>query len=195
MRKTREFYKCKYIYIFTKIFVEKIRNSSRNTIIVYLKHWHSACITIPMNRSTKFFLNYLFIIFTFAGFFIIFFNDTIEHALALFIPAAMVLLYLFLVGTALNNCNDYQHAEHQIDRGYSLGFLYTLISIVAFFYRVKDFAGLMPDQLVLAIAFIYLTISITSSIAGIVFGNIVLKNYKKNQYEKTYLQECRKRAI
>ena len=137
-----------------------------------------------MLKSTKTFLNFLFFIFSLAGFASIFLNDQINHELAMFIPTGLTVLYGMIIGGAVSNSFDYALVEHQIDTIYFMGFLYTLMSLVTLFYKLNGVLSVELDQMAISIVFTYLAISITTSIAGVIFRSLVKGSYLKNHPEE-----------
>ncbi|MFO8064294.1 MAG: hypothetical protein R6V29_06620 [Spirochaetia bacterium] len=162
-----------------------------------------------MLSATKSVLNMLFLIFSAAGFSVVFYHDHITSGYAFFLPIAFVAAYGVVVSSALRNCYDRSFADHHIDSIYFLGFLYTLISLVTLFYRLQtelggieqaagaaaegDAAGLaIAGSAAMSKALYYVGISVSTSLAGVLFRNMVRGTYLKShpdesdELERTY---------
>ena len=113
------------------------------------------------------------------GFVFIAFNDRIELQLAIFIPVTVLFVYGLLLSGVLSGCINYSYVEHRIDSIYSLGFIYTLISLLVLLFKLKKIAGILPEQMVLIITLTYLAIAISTSIGGIIIRSLVMGNYLK----------------
>jgi len=107
--------------------------------------------------------------FALTGFTTIFFNDSMEHHFILFIPAILIVMYGCFVGLSLINNQDKKFEKRRIETINIMGFLYSLMSLGVMLYKLKIFGGMVPDRLALAIALSYLAISITTSLAGLIF--------------------------
>jgi len=128
-------------------------------------------------------MNFLFFLFSTSGFAAIFFNDSINHELAIFIPTGLTVLYGLIMGKVLSTSYDTGKVDHHIDTIYFMGFLYTLMSLVTLFYKLNRVIGFEGDQAVISIIFTYLAISITTSIAGVIFRSLVRGHYLKSHPE------------
>lgn len=151
-----------------------------------------------MLTPTKTFLNSMFFLLAAAGFGLIFYDIALPNEVVFFLPVGLVAAYGLLITLLLRNSNDYTLAEHYLDSIYFLGFLYTLISLAALFFRLQgmQFSGEAADAglsgEMLSQAFYFVGISVSTSLAGILFRNIGKGSYLKNhpdqgdQLEKVY---------
>ena len=166
-----------------------------------------------MLSATKTFLNMLFLLFTGGGFGAVFYTDSLPAEVALALPVGLVAGYALLVSVILANCEDRTLADHHIDAIYFLGFLYTLVSLVALFYELQTelpplapsgqgatvsqegapgqnalLAGAVP----ISSALRYVGISVSTSLAGVLFRNMSRGSYLKHhgdesdELERTY---------
>ena len=113
------------------------------------------------------------------GFVFIALNDRIELQLAIFIPVTVLFVYGLLLSGVLSGCINYPYVERRIDSIYSLGFIYTLISLLVLLFKLKKIAGILPEQMVVVLTLSYLAISISTSIGGIIIRSLVMGNYLK----------------
>ena len=137
-----------------------------------------------MLSATKGFLNTLFLLFSTAGFIVVFANDALPEGYAFLTPLALVAVYGLIVSRALRDCHDASFADHQLDSIYFLGFLYTLVSLVALFYQLHssvaatEGATTSPavaapaSALIVSQALYYVGISVSTSLAGVLFRNM-----------------------
>lgn len=88
----------------------------------------------PKNAST---VNGLFVLFSIAGFVLIFAGETMEPPVAYFAPTAVVMLYALVVNSTVGKWEDRSLAEHHLDTIYFMGFLFTLFSLITLFYRLQ----------------------------------------------------------
>jgi len=139
---------------------------------------------------TKTFLNLLFVAAAGSGFGMIFFETALAARQELLLLVALVAVYALLVTRLLRGCADRGLAEHHLDSIYFLGFLLTLVSLLALFVRVQEIDVSSPAALGEALH--YVGISVTTSLAGILGRNIGKGNYLKHHpetedgLEKTY---------
>ncbi len=107
---------------------------------------------------------------------------------ALFLPAALVLLYGVVVAFATRRCGDFSLAEHHIDSVYFLGFLFTLISLLMLFTRVQfsregwDAGGAGGEMWQV---FSYVGVSVSTSIAGVLMRAVVRSFYLHHHPENS----------
>lgn len=158
-----------------------------------------------MSASKRNFVNLLFILFAAAGGVSVFGDEAACAGVANFfgvealppetsivVPIALVVLYSLIVGAILFSCDDEDFADHYVDSIYFMGFLYTLISLGTLFYRLhyNQIAGSGGEPV--ALVLYYIGISVTTSIAGILFRIIVRGFYlsrhprKEEDINKTY---------
>ncbi|MFP4384069.1 MAG: hypothetical protein ACLFSE_08465 [Spirochaetia bacterium] len=133
-----------------------------------------------MQRSTKKFLNFMFFVFSLAGFMVIFFADRLDTEIGIVIPVLLVFVYSMAAGGLIRGCSDHDTADHYLDSIYLLGFMFTLIALVAFFFRVYQDITAEEELSVLQSALYYIGISVTTTIAGVFFRNIMRGSYLKN---------------
>ena len=136
-----------------------------------------------MLRSTKTFLNFLFLLFSVAGFAAIFYCEDIEYEFAFLIPTGLTMLYGLIIGGAVSRTYDYNLAEHQIDSIYFMGFLYTLMSLATLFYKLNGAIAVEFGEAAINSALYYVGISVTTSVAGVLFRNMARGRYLKNHPE------------
>jgi ABC-type multidrug transport system fused ATPase/permease subunit len=145
-----------------------------------------------MLRATKIFLNALFFLFSISGFVVIFFSGKWENEYTIIIPILLVSLYGLISGKALRDCYENDTADHYLDSIYLLGFMYTLIALVSLFLRLYKGMNDGGEGEILQSSIFYLGISVTTSVAGVFFRNVVRGAYLKNHpsrpddLEKTY---------
>lgn len=112
------------------------------------------------------------------------------------LPTGAVVLFAFAAAIAQKAGSDGEAAEHYADSIYFLGFLFTLVSLAALFYRLgagglggadeTPTAGLKASRLIalstetIEDTFAYIGIAVTTSVAGVLFRNIVRSKYLKN---------------
>jgi hypothetical protein len=122
--------------------------------------------------------------FALTGFTSIFFNNQMEHHLAFFIPAILIVFYGMIVGFSQTNCQNEVLVKKRVDTISFMGFLYTLMSLGILFYKLKVLGGAVPDSLALVIALTYLAIAITTSMAGLIFRGFIWSVFKKSLPEE-----------
>ncbi|MFW6215237.1 MAG: hypothetical protein ACOC45_04745 [Alkalispirochaetaceae bacterium] len=153
-----------------------------------------------MLRSTKSFLNLLFFIFAATGAGIIYMAGELTDGQALFIPVALVAVYGFLVQRLLQDCRDHALADHHLDSIYFLGFLMTLTALAVFFYELQTGPGdalpLVPEGTLsdsvarsneadpIVGALYYVGVSVTTSLAGVLFRNLARGAYLRDHPEE-----------
>lgn len=148
-----------------------------------------------MLTATKSFLNVLFLLFSAAGFAVVFYNDRLPEDYAFLAPMVLVAVYGLVVSRSLRDCYDASLADHHTDSIYFLGFLYTLVSLVVLFYELRG--GVTADapaagELILSEALYYIGISVSTSLAGVLFRNMARGAYLKHhpdegdELERTY---------
>lgn len=154
-----------------------------------------------MLTGTKSFLNVLFLMFSAAGFAVVFYSDQIESEQAFLLPMAFVAAYGLVLSQTLGSCKDRSFAEHHIDSIYFLGFLYTLVSLVTLFYSLQNELGDLnfaaqeagaenaatpstaAGAVAMSEALYYVGISVSTSLAGVLFRNMVRGHYLKTHPE------------
>ncbi len=124
------------------------------------------------NKKSQF-LNTMFLLFSAAGFFIIFNQENLETMTAFLIPACLVFLYGLIVKSSTRRLNDFDLAEHYTESIYFLGFLFTLISLAVLFYRFSSGFFLVDSTEHIGETFHFIGISVTTSIAGVLMRNMV----------------------
>jgi hypothetical protein len=115
----------------------------------------------------------LFFLSAAAGAFLIYFNGKINLEYALYLPTGVVALYAGITSLVLRRMEDRERADHQIDSIYFLGFLFTLISLVSLFAGFSGASGAVETESI----FLYLGISVSTSITGVLFRNIIRGSY------------------
>jgi methyl-accepting chemotaxis protein len=110
-----------------------------------------------------------FFLSTLAGALLIYFNGDINLDYALYLPTGVVALYAGIIALALPGIKDRDQAEHHIDSVYFLGFLFTLVSLVSLFAGFSTASAFNGTESI----FRYLGISVSTSIAGVLFRNII----------------------
>ncbi len=118
-----------------------------------------------------------------AGFLTIFFSETATGSVVYVLPTAIVLVYALAVGSILAQCEDRTLAEHHIDTIYFLGFLFTLFSLVTLFFRVQN--GGHTGAELLSRVVVYVGVSVSTSIAGVLFRSIVRGSYLRRHPERS----------
>ncbi|MFP4705548.1 MAG: hypothetical protein ACLFMV_12135 [Spirochaetaceae bacterium] len=158
-----------------------------------------------MLTATKSVLNTLFLLFSAGGFAVVFYNDRLPEDYAFFAPMVLVVAYGLVVSRALRDCHDASLADHHTDSIYFLGFLYTLVSLVVLFYELR--AGVSagapptgappaeatsPGEAIVSDALYFVGISVSTSLAGVLFRNMARGAYLKShpdegdELERTY---------
>ncbi|WP_319561457.1 hypothetical protein [Marispirochaeta sp.] len=141
-----------------------------------------------MSSAAKTMINLLFPLFALAGSGLILQLEHLDTGYALVLPAILVGFYGIIIGFSLLATEDRDYAEHQIDTIYFLGFLYTLTSLAFFFYRFNP--ALLENNWILSRGLYYVGVSVTTSIAGVLFRSITLSGYlKKHGKEKIDLEK------
>ncbi|TVR34681.1 MAG: hypothetical protein EA404_02120 [Spirochaetaceae bacterium] len=125
-----------------------------------------------MLRTSKTVLNGAFLLFAVGGFALIFFDQQIDHQYLFFAPTALVMFYALLVHRLLANCYEQTLADHHIDSVYFLGFLFTLVSLITLFYRLQSGLNAADGSAQISQAFYYVGVSVSTSIAGVLFRNM-----------------------
>ena len=151
-----------------------------------------------MLRTTKTVLNVAFLLFAVAGFALIFFSrellQLVEMEVAFLAPTALVTSYAILVWILLAHCYEQAFADHHLDSIYFLGFLFTLFSLVTLFRELHSSLSLQSANGAgqVAGALFYVGISVSTSIAGVLFRNMArgawLRDHPDDpdQLEKSY---------
>ncbi|TVQ34850.1 MAG: hypothetical protein EA384_17045 [Spirochaetaceae bacterium] len=131
-----------------------------------------------MLRATKTVLNAAFLVFAVGGFALIFFSrellQLVEMEVAFLAPTALVTAYALLVWRLLAHCYEQAFADHHLDSVYFLGFLFTLFSLVTLFRDLHSGLSLQQGDgsAQVAGALYYVGISVSTSIAGVLFRNM-----------------------
>ncbi len=149
-----------------------------------------------MTKGTKSFLNFLFFICAAGGAASIAYAHLLIFEYTLLIPTGVVLVFAFAVAVAQKAGSDGEAAEHYAESIYFLGFLFTLVSLAALFYKLgsgglgsgltESMPGLKASQLMalstktIEETFAYIGIAVTTSVAGVLLRNIVRSKYLKN---------------
>jgi hypothetical protein len=118
-----------------------------------------------------------------AGFVVIFFSEAASGEFVYLAPTAIVLVYALITGGSLRECEDRTLAEHHIDSIYFLGFLFTLFSLVTLFFRLHN--GSLSGAELLSRVVVYVGISVSTSIAGILFRSIARGAYLSRHPERS----------
>ena len=134
------------------------------------------------------------IYFAITGFIAIFFTQKLESHFSLLIPAILTIIYGILVCISLMNIQNKVLVMRRIDTINFMGFLYSIISIGTLLYKLKIFGGTAPDSLALMIALSYLSISITTSFAGLLFHSLVKRIFMKSFPINSFVWERAKSA-
>ena len=137
-----------------------------------------------MKRSAKTFANFLFPLFALGGFFYIYWIDLTglaeqELILMMLVPTFLVGIYALLIFGLTNRSKDGEVADYYSESIYFLGFIYTLISLFVFAVKlIPDSEGTLPAN-ALTFSFHYIGISVTTSMAGVLFRNMTKAAYLK----------------
>ncbi len=131
--------------------------------------------------------DFLFFLFAAIGGLLIHYHGKIDFAYALYLPTGVVVLYSLMIILFLKRTSLREQAEHRIDSIYFLGFLFTLISLVSLFSLFsRELLGDDADLSRLAMMiFPYLGISVSTSIAGVLFRNILRGWYLSREAKKS----------
>ena len=138
-----------------------------------------------MAGSSKTALNVFFFLSAVTGFIVILFGERLIPEASILLPTGVVFLYAIVVSRVLSSCDDRSYGEHQVDSVYFLGFLFTLVSLVALFYRLHTSALSGAEVDYISRTFLYAGISITTSLAGVLCRNIVRSSYLKQHPDST----------
>jgi len=149
-----------------------------------------------MTKGTKSFLNFLFFISAAGGAASIVYAHLIVYEYSLLIPTSVVVVFAFAVAIAQKAGSDGEIAEHYAESIYFLGFLFTLVSLAALFYKIgsgglgsgltESMPSLKASQLMalstktIEETFTYIGIAVTTSVAGVLLRNIVRSKFLKN---------------
>ena len=120
------------------------------------------------------------LLFALTGIATIFFNDRIEYPLLLLIPAILIVLYGVMVGLSLIDVYDENKVKKRSETISYMGLFYTLLSLTTMLYKLKVLGGSVPMRFALLIAFTYLIIAITSSMAGLIFHGLIRGIFKNS---------------
>lgn len=126
-----------------------------------------------MSLRRRIVLTILFVSLTAGGGAILIRPDLISGERTMFIPLALVAAYGLLVTALTAGVRREEPAEHYIDSIYFLGFLFTLFSLGALFYRLSHEELLLTGDAVFMTVLYYVGVSVTTSIAGVLFRTIV----------------------
>lgn len=137
-----------------------------------------------MKRSTKTFNNLLFPLFAVGGFFYVYWIDLtglaeLELLLKLLVPTYLVGAYAILMFASTKTADDYEVADYYSESIYFLGFIYTLISLFIFAMKLIPHAEKDLANNALTFSLLYIGISVTTSLAGVLFRNMVKAAYLK----------------
>jgi hypothetical protein len=135
---------------------------------------------VMMQRNTKKFLNFFFFLFSGTGFAFIFFAERMDSQFGILIPVILVCVYSITAGGLIRGCTDHDTADHYLDSIYLLGFMFTLTALLSFFFRIYQDITEEADMYVLQSALYYIGISVTTTIAGVFFRNMMRGAYLKN---------------
>jgi hypothetical protein len=133
-----------------------------------------------MRRGTKTVLNLLYLLFAAGGFILIFYTGETGGNAVFLLPTAMIGVYGIIVMVSTSGSQEERSAEHHIDTIYYLGFLYTLMSLVTLFYRLNAVGTADQGDAVFHSALYYVGVSVTTSIAGILFRSMARGHYLKD---------------
>lgn len=134
-------------------------------------------------RSGNSGLDLFFLLAGVSGFVSIFFSESAANNSVYFLPTGIILIYALVVAGTLVHCEDRTLAEHHIDTIYFLGFLFTLFSLVTLFFRLHN--GSLTGAELLARVVVYVGISVSTSIAGILFRSITRGTYLRRHPERS----------
>lgn len=134
-------------------------------------------------RSDNSGLDFFFLLAGVSGFIAIFFSEAATGNFVYLLPTLIILVYALAVGATLVHCEDRTLAEHHIDTIYFLGFLFTLFSLVTLFFRLHN--GTVTGAELLSRVVVYVGISVSTSIAGILFRSIVRGTYLRRHPERS----------
>ncbi len=88
-----------------------------------------------MAKKQSGFLSTMFLLFSAAGFLVIFNQDKFEAMASFLLPTGLVFIYGLIVKSSSSGFDNFDLAEHHTESIYFLGFLFTLISMAVLFYR------------------------------------------------------------
>ena len=134
-----------------------------------------------MNKSCQSFLNSLFPLFALGGGLLIYRQEAgISPELLLF-PTGLVILYALLIQSGMKKASPGQGAYYS-DSIYFMGFLYTLMALVTLFLRLGTLipVGKDPSEDLFGL----IGISVSTSVAGVLFRNMSRASYLKNHPDK-----------
>lgn len=134
-------------------------------------------------------IGFLFFMVAGIGAVFIYFNHEIDPNYGMYLPTLVVIGYSGAVSHVLKQIKDREQAEHQIDSVYFLGFLFTLVSLLFFFSGFSKISGTsgIPDLNGPAESiFRYLGISVSTSIAGVLFRSILRGSYLARRSAKRF---------
>ena len=138
-----------------------------------------------MVRQEKTLLNATFAVAALVGFAIIAFVDPAGVAVVFFIPTGVVALYAMIVAGMLKSCDESALGEHYLDSVYFLGFLFTLISLAVMFARLQSGLARLTEGEQIMLVFHFVGVSVTTSIAGVLFRNMARGGYLRDHPERT----------
>jgi len=118
------------------------------------------------------------------GFIVIALTANFPGHLMNLLPAAIVLIYALYIRSEIMSCPDRSLAEHHADSIYFLGFLFTLASLITLFMQMAR-PGATDSDTVVRSVLVYIGISISTSIAGVLFRSIVRGHYLLKFPERT----------
>lgn len=134
-------------------------------------------------------LNALFLLACAGGFALVFFDGRFAASVApeyrFFAPTVVVTLYALIVRLALRRCSDRSLAEHHVDSIYFLGFLLTLVALITLFSRLSGSSSGLDGRQEIDHAFYFVGISVSTSIAGVLFRNMARGSYLRRHPEDT----------
>lgn len=148
-----------------------------------------------MTSATRAFLNLLFLAAVGAGAWVLMHSEQLAHNSELILPPLIVAGYSLVVYGSLRAARNEAALEHYADSIYFLGFMLTLVSLITLFYRfqldVVDVFGAAESAvaaaaaeegavyggglsgLVLERSFSHIGIAVSTSLAGVLFRNMV----------------------
>lgn len=119
-----------------------------------------------------------------SGFFVIAMTAYFPGRFVYILPALIVLTYALYIRAEILRCPDRALAEHHADSIYFLGFLFTLASLITLFMQMAR-PEVIDSDTVVGYVLIYIGISISTSIAGVLFRSIVRGHYLLKFPERT----------
>ncbi len=130
-----------------------------------------------MTKKTKSPGNIFFLLFSAIGFITIFAMDiTSELNVIALVPTGLVVVYTLIISILIKKSENRELSEHYAETIYFLGFIYTLIAFFVLLYKLRSIFTIEQStisQYQFGFALLYIGIAVTTTIAGVLFRNIV----------------------